>query len=1223
MWIDELEVGYVAKATEEQDMGMGQESSGSMGIGELEAKATEERKRKESSGSMGIDELEVGGEGWGGGVRGKGCKRWLLAAEEMPDSVLRPCQIFQKALAAEMVKSGTIPEIRGMKLTELPGFMYAELLQISRPEFSWQFREPACADAAAFIKLCLTGQNPAIFGTLDGAQEAALVPERLMDFLRGCVDWHEYLLDFGDLSPESMGPPLTLAFLEANLDRLKTLKHELGPADEDEDAYCKDLEMQLLAPYPSEHKVTVTNGLTAYYLLLLHVSESKRLGGKDWQGRCLPLQTIRNACHLMAHSVLAAMFTAADGPWRLRCRQEHVAEAHFSRLKKSWRGTPSLLNAIYSGQLEHMRACREARNFQFSAVSPATPVDTRLAGELSSQCFRDACMFQASISKSRRAENISQDEENELESDDIYEEVILNDDEEEADDPRDEQAADAVNVKQELLSLAGQLDPERPEHDAALALVPTTAAEPPAAPVSMQTGPGDAATSCANKVPVDAFSQQTWPADAKLNIANVMMRLRDLPPFQKPPTSETALTLVTARMEAMREPLQDFCQEVLLQGALLSKAQITRNCEHSPTQWNILQHELCLARQAAALSGQRQSRSQTWTQTQEVIHCKSGDTTQSGTVHRVTAFGSFGLDQIVLFVKPDQSVGIALTLTTFRGAVLTGKHATRRLKVCRHAACPMPVGLCKAVRVLELVQACRSPVAIATKHAWVGSLLNPISVIEPQCIVAQIKPMNVDHGSSRVTVRFSDDALAAKNTFVEKRAWEDTAAMQTIAKEPPSTVSKLEGLTLKHFTHTSAAKHIPIFLQNLPALYQKAALPLLDASGCFCLSTKSTKQNKQIKWSEVVARAPACYDVILAGQASAQYSRAILTDLRRLLPSKDSGLTQVSAFVQKVDELAIPWLPLTCEVVGLFAKDEKDAMCGDVRNDFVKENPNMEENLLNMYNYLMDRLRDNLHVCLCFSPVNAKFPIRAQKFPAVFTVNINWFMPWPEAALVAVSSAFLSTYKLDCSESDKGRLFALTGSFQALTRDLCDVYYSRMRKNVYVTPKSFLCLIDFYKVLYAIKYEEINVQERSVNVGLQKLKEASEFVEKLKVELKEQDVVLRAEEKKTTALLEKVMAEKAKADKKAEQVNAQKADCQAEADKINGEKAEAQIELDKALPFLHEAESACNSITKKDITEIKTNNKPVDIIKLTFDGLQILQSKSVISVKDVESGAGG
>ncbi|OLQ04231.1 Dynein heavy chain 5, axonemal [Symbiodinium microadriaticum] len=102
--------------------------------------------------------------------------------------------------------------------------------------------------------------------------------------------------------------------------------------------------------------------------------------------------------------------------------------------------------------------------------------------------------------------------------------------------------------------------------------------------------------------------------------------------------------------------------------------------------------------------------------------------------------------------------------------------------------------------------------------------------------------------------------------------------------------------------------------------------------------------------------------------------------------------------------------------------EKKDAMCGDVRNDFVKENPNME--------------------------VNAKFPIRAQKFPAVFTVNINWFMPWPEAALVAVSSAFLSTYKWYWSEP------------------LNDIAFQ------------------------AIKYEEINVQERSVNVGLQKLKEA-------------------------------------------------------------------------------------------------------------------------------------
>ena len=48
---------------------------------------------------------------------------------------------------------------------------------------------------------------------------------------------------------------------------------------------------------------------------------------------------------------------------------------------------------------------------------------------------------------------------------------------------------------------------------------------------------------------------------------------------------------------------------------------------------------------------------------------------------------------------------------------------------------------------------------------------------------------------------------------------------------------------------------------------------------------------------------------------------------------------------------------VTGEVVGLFAKDEKDAMCGDVRNDFVKDNPNMEERGAPIQKANMDHLR--------------------------------------------------------------------------------------------------------------------------------------------------------------------------------------------------------------------------------------------------------------------------
>merc|ERR1711871_1323762 len=173
-----------------------------------------------------------------------------------------------------------------------------------------------------------------------------------------------------------------------------------------------------------------------------------------------------------------------------------------------------------------------------------------------------------------------------------------------------------------------------------------------------------------------------------------------------------------------------------------------------------------------------------------------------------------------------------------------------------------------------------------------------------------------------------------------------------------------------------------------------------------------------------------------------------------------------------------------------------------------------------MYNYVLGRLRDNLHLALCFSPVNAKFAVRPQKFPAVFSVNINWFLPWPEEALVDVSSNFLGKYdKLDASQQDRDRLYKMMGAMQAVVGDICGTYYTRMRKHVYVTPKSYLCLIDFYKALYEVKYNEVNILEKQVNQGLAKLADASEDVNKMKILLGKEKEVLAVEEKKTNELL--------------------------------------------------------------------------------------------------------
>lgn len=48
------------------------------------------------------------------------------------------------------------------------------------------------------------------------------------------------------------------------------------------------------------------------------------------------------------------------------------------------------------------------------------------------------------------------------------------------------------------------------------------------------------------------------------------------------------------------------------------------------------------------------------------------------------------------------------------------------------------------------------------------------------------------------------------------------------------------------------------------------------------------------------------------------------------------------------------------------------------------------------------------------------------------------------------------------------------GNVHLLVGDVIDIYYAKMRRQVYVTPKSFLSYIEAYKVLYVEKYKELD-----------------------------------------------------------------------------------------------------------------------------------------------------
>jgi len=106
----------------------------------------------------------------------------------------------------------------------------------------------------------------------------------------------------------------------------------------------------------------------------------------------------------------------------------------------------------------------------------------------------------------------------------------------------------------------------------------------------------------------------------------------------------------------------------------------------------------------------------------------------------------------------------------------------------------------------------------------------------------------------------------------------------------------------------------------------------------------------------------------------------------------------------------------TGEIPGLFLKEDRDLIPLQQKNVYMKEAGTKGEDpsTLLLWNYFINRVKDNLHTVLCFSPVGTKFRTRAQQFPSLFSqCNIDWFLPWPEEALISVSEKFLKTFKIE------------------------------------------------------------------------------------------------------------------------------------------------------------------------------------------------------------------
>jgi dynein heavy chain len=299
----------------------------------------------------------------------------------------------------------------------------------------------------------------------------------------------------------------------------------------------------------------------------------------------------------------------------------------------------------------------------------------------------------------------------------------------------------------------------------------------------------------------------------------------------------------------------------------------------------------------------------------------------------------------------------------------------------------------------------------------------------------------------------------------------------------------------------------------------------------------------------------------------------------------DAQITNEGFLVYINDYLSSGFLP------DLFDAETKSDMINAVRSE-VKAEGIVDTNE-NCFEFFINKVRENLHIVFCMSPVGEKMRVWCRKFPALINCSvIDWVHSWPEDALKSVAMRFIGDVDFNESDELRVRISEHMAFVHLNTVNQCAKYLEYERRYNYATPKSFLEYIDLYKSLLSTKRGALETESGQLEVGLQKLMQTEEDVGQLKLRLEEEAVFVKEKTESTEKLLVTVAAE-------TEVVNEQKALAAIEEEKANGERSaagavqlECDTELAKAEPLVQSALAALDTLDKDAIGELKGFSTP-------------------------------
>jgi dynein heavy chain len=293
------------------------------------------------------------------------------------------------------------------------------------------------------------------------------------------------------------------------------------------------------------------------------------------------------------------------------------------------------------------------------------------------------------------------------------------------------------------------------------------------------------------------------------------------------------------------------------------------------------------------------------------------------------------------------------------------------------------------------------------------------------------------------------------------------------------------------------------------------------------------------------------------------------------------------------------------DVPNIYPPEDLDKILNEMKP--VVQDAGLQPTKANLFSAYTKRVRSNIHMVICMSPIGEVFRSRLRQFPSLITCcTIDWFSEWPDEALQSVARNFLNDLTEVDSEIVDGLVHICVDIHQSVAVASKQFLVELSRYN-YVTPTSYLELLGTFGKLIQLKKTEVSTQRNRTKTGLDKLLKTGEEVAKLQADLEEMQPQLEQAQIETEQTMAKIEKDSAIAKETKEVVQKEEEEATLKAQKTQEIADSAQRDLDEALPALDAAVASLKSLNKGDVVEVRALQRPPLGVKLVIEAICIMK----------------